>query len=200
MTLRRLFHPSRTARQVARPIGSLSIVLGLLFGSIIGACAYHGLNQGARPVAPPQQTIAVNLPMAPAESTFRWTCVAGNDLGRWPFSAPGQVAVLVSAVPLRIDCLATPAQGASAWATLHSQDARQQGAGQGAKSGAFWGAGAGVLLGVAAAPVMGPVAVPVFMLGGAGRGAEFGAIIGGVSSPAGLSYPASVTLQVVIAP
>jgi hypothetical protein len=125
------------------------------------------------------------------------SCKAANNLGEWPFTAPGPVFLRASTSPLHVSC-SLPA-GAAAQESITSAgtvDATREGGRKGASAGAKVGIGAGAVLGVAAAPVMGPVFAVLLVVGGAMRGAEIGGFVGAASSGKTAAYPSPIVLHI----
>lgn len=147
------------------------------------------------------QSIEVRVEAADPAWSGPLQCTATNAAGRWPFTAPGLVAVRPSASPLRIDCI-TPAGTAAATSKTAPRvgDEARADAHQGSVTGAKVGSGAGVALGVAAAPVMGPAFALALVVGGALKGAQIGGIVGAMSSSGRMQYPSPIVLRIERAP
>lgn len=141
--------------------------------------------------APPLQTIEVRVQAEGLTLDGPLQCQAGNDLGLWPFAAPGPVSVKVSKAPLHLTCQAPAHLVAEAGSATAASPARE-----GARSGAKVGTGVGVAVGVAAAPVLGPGIAMLMVVGSAFRGAEIGGALGAMAHPGGLAYPSPIVVHV----
>jgi hypothetical protein len=140
---------------------------------------------------PPTQAIEVRVQAEDVTLDGPLQCEARNDLGHWPFAAPGTVSVRVSKAPLQLTCRPPAhlfAQAERAAATSPSRE--------GARSGAKVGAGVGVAVGAAAVPVFGPGVAVLMVVGSALRGAEIGGTLGALSHPGGLAYPSPIVVHV----
>jgi hypothetical protein len=141
--------------------------------------------------APPTQTIEVRVQAEGVTLGGPLQCEARNDLGHWPFAAPGTVRVTVSKAALQLTCQPPVHLVAEVGSAAASSPARE-----GARTGAKVGAGVGVAVGAAAVPVLGPGVAVLLVVGSALRGAEIGGVLGALSHPGGLAYPSPIVVHV----
>lgn len=164
--------------------------------SATARCAAVGALAGCAHQGTTEQLIEVQVVAESPGWSGALACEASNAAGKWPFTAPGKVAVLPSTDPLRITC--TPPAGSLAEPSLTSPAAASpnERRREGASAGAKVGAGTGVALGVAAAPVMGGAFAVLIAAGAAMKGAEIGGLVGTMRSGEKNRYPSPVVLRV----
>lgn len=140
---------------------------------------------------PPSQAIEVRLQAEGVTLDAPLQCEARNDLGHWPFAAPGTVSVKVSKAPLQLTCQPPAHLVAQAERAAATSPGRE-----GARTGAKVGAGVGVAVGAAAVPMFGPGVAVLMVVGSALRGAEIGGVLGAMAHPGGLAYPSPIVVHV----
>jgi hypothetical protein len=143
---------------------------------------------------PPAQAVRVRVEVDGKDVTTAIACEASNDLGRWPFTAPGAVTVSVSALPLQIVCRTPAGMFAEPAELASSSTTRSENLAKGTKAGAVVGGVVGAGLAVASFPIMGPLGA-MFVVGGVVRGAEVGGLYGALLPEQLPAYPDSVVLK-----
>lgn len=144
---------------------------------------------------PVSQTIEVRIASDVREWRGLIACQASNARGHWDFIAPGEVTVLMSTTALRIVCQA-PVGAVAETKSPVSYVSRQQQGQSSAQTGAWVGAGAGTALAVASAPFLGAGGL-LFIVGGAGKGYEYGSFIGLLQPDQIQGYPSPITVQLL---
>ncbi|MGB3429480.1 MAG: hypothetical protein WBA53_15045 [Burkholderiaceae bacterium] len=123
-------------------------------------------------------------------------CEAVNDVGRWPFKAPGTLTVQVSTLPLQIDCRPRDGLFADRLAIApHPATSRNENVVKSAKAGAVVGGAIGVGLAAATFPVSGGALGALIVAGSALRGAEIGGLAGVALPQQSLAYPDPIVLK-----
>lgn len=143
---------------------------------------------------PPPRTQAIEVRVQTKGVTLDGPlqCEARNDLGSWPFAAPGTVSVKVSLkAALQLTCQPPADLVAEPSRTTARSPERE-----GARTGAKVGTGIGVAAGAAAAPIVGPAFAVLLVVGSALRGAEIGGVLGAIAHPDGPAYPSPIVIHV----
>lgn len=141
---------------------------------------------------PPTQAIEVRVQAEGVTLSEPLQCEARNDLGSWPFAAPGTVSVKVSMkAPLQLTCQPPVDLVAETGRAAARSPERE-----GARTGAKVGTGIGIAAGAAAAPIVGPAFAVMLVIGSALRGAEIGGVLGTISHPGGPAYPSPIVIHV----
>jgi len=174
-----MLSPTRRDDTATRHLGPAALAAAAL----LSACATTP--------PPPTQAIEVRVQAEGVTLDGPLQCEARNDLGHWPFTAPGTVSVKVSKGALQLTCQPPAPLVADAERAAAASPARE-----GARTGAKVGAGVGVAVGAAAAPIVGPGIAVMLVIGSAFRGAEIGGALGAITHPGGLAYPSPIVVHV----
>jgi hypothetical protein len=154
----------------------------------LAACATQ------RAAAP--QTIDVRFDPPLPHGVAPLSCKASNQLGSWPFLAPGSVTVTPTLGPLKIECQVPDGVPLKAVVRGRPAGSSKEAENVGTAAGAAVGAGAAA----AAAPVMSGALGAAVVIGAAVRGREIAGLISFIASGGAVEYPKSVVLQLPQAP